>query len=284
MFHQLLQVIMQKIRITFAFGFLALFCFSACKKDETTGVSDAEKANGQDYALSQSLHTDTWQTMLEMAQQQAGLNGLTETSAESRGACPTVTLTPSTPGAFPKTLVLDFGTGCTTSGGATASGQVTATFSGPLTQSGVSITVSLVNFKYKGYTLSGSYSATIQPAGTYNVTVSSGKVTTPDGKNATFTGTLTFVQVEGKNTPTQTTDDVFSISVNLSGTDTEGKAYTAQTTTPLRKALNCAWIVSGVVEIKTTGQAKKTLDFGQGTCDDSATLQVGPVSTPVKLP
>lgn len=280
---------MQKLKIALFSTFAAFVLMTACNKaDDTAGdvITAAEISNTHDYALTQSLYTEAWETVVESAQKEPALNGLTQTGTEDRGTCPTVTLMPLETGVYPKTLTIDFGTGCTTSGGQTASGKIVAVFSGSINQSGTNITVTLENFTYRGYTVAGAYNVKINPVGTYTGTITNGSIKTPEGKTTTYAGTFTAIQIEGQSTSGQnaTGDDVYSISVNLSGVDTNGKNYTAQTNTALRKELDCDWIVSGVVEIKITGQTKKSLDFGQGTCDNMATLKVGPLSTPIQLP
>lgn len=281
--------VMQTIKIAFLTFFAALLFVTACKKDDDSdgnAITAEELTNTNDYALSQALYTKAWETVVESAQKQSSLNGLATTGADDRGECPVVTVEPKESGVFPKTLTIDFGTGCTTNGGQTASGKIVAVFTGTITQSGTNITVTLNNFSYKGYTVGGTYNIKINPVGTYTGTITNGSVKTPDGKTATYAGSFTATQVEGQSTTGSggTTDDVYTIAVNISGVDTNGKNYTAQTTTALRKELDCEWIVSGVVEIKITGQLKKTLDFGQGNCDNVATLKVGPVTSTVQLP
>ncbi len=280
---------MQNLKIALLSAFALLVLITACRKaDDTTEdvIAAEEVSNTRDYALTQSLYTEAWETAVESAQKEAALNGFVQTNAQDRGTCPAVSLMPVEAGVFPKTLTIDFGTGCTTTGGQTASGKITAVFSGEINKSGSNITITLENFTYRGYAVAGTYNVKINPVGTYTGTITNGSIKTPDGKTATYTGTFTATQIEGQSTTGQnaTGDDVYSIAVNLSGVDTNGKSYTAQTTTALRKELDCEWIVSGVVEIKITGQAKKTLDFGQGACDNTATLKVGPLSSTVQLP
>lgn len=280
---------MQQLKIAL-FSILTAFVFmTACQKaEDTTGdaIDAIEVTNTQDYALSQSLYTEAWETVVESAQKESALNGLTNPVAQDRGTCPSVSLLPAETGVFPKTLTIDFGAGCTTTGGQTASGKIVAVFSGTINQSGTNVTVTLENFTYRGYTVTGTYNVKVNPVGTYTGNITNGSIKTPEGKTATYAGTFTAAQIEGQSTSGQnaTGDDVYSMAVNLTGVDTNGKNYTAQTTTALRKELDCEWIVSGVVEIKITGQAKKTLDFGQGTCDNVATLKVGPISSTVQLP
>ena len=264
---------------------ISMVSFLACKKEENdTQISEEDKTSTSDYAKAETIYTEIWHTTLEQALSNPALNGFAGSEVEDRNACPTVSVSPQ--GTYPKVLTLDYASGCTTAKGQEISGQIIATFSGPASQSGITISITLVNLKYKGYTVSGTYSVSCSGPGSYSGSISNGVVVNPQGGTTTYSGTFSVVQVEGTSTNglNQQSDDVYNISLNITGVDTNGKTYTVKTTSPLRKELDCAWIVSGAIEVKTGNTAKKTLDFGTGTCDDQATLTVGPLSTSITLP
>lgn len=264
---------------------ISMVSFFACKKEENdTQISEEDKTSTSDYAKAETIYTEIWYTTLEQALSNPALNGMVGAPVEDRNACPTVSVSPQ--GTFPKVLTLDYATGCVTPKGQSISGQIIATFSGPASQTGTTISVTLVNFKYKGYTVSGTYSVSCAGPGSYSGSISNGVIVNPQGGTTTYSGTFSVVQVEGASTNglNQQADDVYNISLNIAGVDTNGKVYTTKTTSPLRKELDCAWIVSGAIEVKIGNTAKKTLDFGTGNCDDQATLTVGPLSTPITLP
>jgi hypothetical protein len=278
--------------------FIALFSvsltfFTACKKEEVatdpTEVSASEKLNGGDYSKSENLFSEAYQMVEMEAQKEPTLNDFTGTTGTPLVVCPAVTITP-TGNTFPKTLTLDYGTGCTTKLGKSVSGKITAVFTGKIKQTGGSVTVTFQDFKYKGYTLGGTYKATFTSTMGSTAQITNGTIATPDGKNMTYSSSFTIVQTEGISTTFITNgeagilDDVYAISGSGSGTDQTAKTYTVAITTPLIKKLNCEWITTGVVEIKITGAVTKKLDFGAGNCDNQATLMVGQFSTPVTLP
>jgi hypothetical protein len=265
---------------------ISLVTFFACKKEEAdTVISEEDRTNTSDYAKAETIYAEIWYTTLEQARSNPALNGYTGSSSDDRSICPTITVSPQ--GSYPKTLTLDYGTGCTTPKGQTLSGKIVAVFSGPINQTGVTIAISFVNFNYKGYTISGTYAVTTTGAGVYSGTISNGSIQTPSsGGTITYSGSFVVTQVEGANTTglNQQSDDVYNITLDVAGIDTGGKAYTAKTTSPLRKELDCEWIVSGSIEVKSGNTPKKTLDFGAGTCDNMATLKVGQLTTPITLP
>ena len=265
-------------------GLLLVF-FIACKKDETDikTINDEDRLTSKEYSSAETAFTAVWNMTLEAAQNEPSLNGFAN-EATDRNTCPAVSVTPT--GTYPKTLTLDYGTGCTTPQGQLISGKIIAVFAGPVNNPNTSIAISFTDFKYKGYTVQGAYSVSVVSAGSYAGTITGGSIINPQGQTYTYAGTLTAIQVAGMDTkgPQSQSDDVYEISTNISGTDSGGKAYTAKTTSPLRKEMACEWVVSGVVEVKVGNTAKKTLDFGTGQCDDQATLKVGAVTTPVTLP
>jgi hypothetical protein len=53
-------------------------------------------------------------------------------------------------------------------------------------------------------------------------------------------------------------------------------------TTPLIKSFTCKWISKGVIKISVNDQ-NGTLNYGNGNCDDEATITVNGVSKTIKL-
>ena len=62
-----------------------------------------------------------------------------------------------------------------------------------------------------------------------------------------------------------------SISGSWESVNRKGVARASTITTNLRREYACRYIVSGVLEISRDG-IKATLDFGDGTCDNKATV------------
>jgi hypothetical protein len=81
--------------------------------------------------------------------------------------------------------------------------------------------------------------------------------------------------VAGDNTPLFLLDDAYEIVGTSSGTNSSGKTYSFATQTPLLKSIGCQWIKSGKLSIKREGKKDALIDYGTGTCDDKATLNVG---------
>jgi hypothetical protein len=45
-------------------------------------------------------------------------------------------------------------------------------------------------------------------------------------------------------------------------------------TVPVEKRASCTWITKGRIDLTPEGLATRTVDYGDGTCDDKATLTI----------
>jgi hypothetical protein len=110
--------------------------------------------------------------------------------------------------------------------------------------------------------------------------VTNGKLTFPSGKTATFESTETVRQTAGGATAANKTDDVYEIMGTRSGVNRNGKIYTATVTKALVKKGDCQFIVSGIIEI-TKESASRSLDYGNGECDNQGTATLADGTTKV---
>lgn len=77
-------------------------------------------------------------------------------------------------------------------------------------------------------------------------------------------------------------DNVYLITGNSSVTQKNGKTKTILITEALRREAFCKNIVSGKLEITKDGTSS-VLDYGDGECDDLATLTIGDIETIIEL-
>jgi hypothetical protein len=78
----------------------------------------------------------------------------------------------------------------------------------------------------------------------------------------------------GYNTPADPNDDVFTFTGTASGTDRNGINFTVNVITPIEKRGDCRYITKGIFEVVPEGKNTRTVDFGNGTCDNKATLKI----------
>jgi hypothetical protein len=106
-------------------------------------------------------------------------------------------------------------------------------------------------------------------------------VTFPNGNEYHRVGNRIREMIEGFGTPMIWADNVFTISGNWTTTFPAG-TRTSSITTPLRAEANCPHIVSGVITTVRDNNTA-TLDYGNGDCDNQATLTVNGNSTTITL-
>ena len=171
-----------------------------------------------------------------------------------------------------KIVTLDFGDGCETKRGRILTGKIIIEYVRSV--DGYSKTVSFESFTVEGNSVEGSKSiskvkenASGNPEKTHMVDIT---ITLTTGEVIAKKGQKVKEKIEGADTDTRG-DDVYSISGNWESVNKEGETKKAVITTNLRREYACKYIVSGVIEL-TKDASTYTLDFGDGTCDNLATL------------
>lgn len=191
--------------------------------------------------------------------------------------CPTVTWS-AAQGTFPNTCTIDFGTSCTGRNGHVLSGQITVQVSAPYFEEGSVRVTSTDNLTCDGNSM--AYTRTVTNMGFndndqmhWSVVVSGTRVKATDGSEATWTANRTRTMTAGLETADNLEDDVYEITGTATGTCPKGNAFSSTITTPLVKRGDCEWIVSGVEVTAADGRrGGRTLDFGDGSCDDKGTV------------
>ena len=189
-------------------------------------------------------------------------------------SCATITVTPLN--GFPKTIVIDFGTGCTSPNGIIRKGIINVTLSDSLRKTGSVAVLTFSNYYVSGYKKEGTITWTnTSPAGgkSWNRKVENGKITAPNGNYWLHSGIMDIVQTAGVATPQDLLDDVYSITGNRTVTNAAGKTRTATVLNALQKKTICANIDKGTVKIQGPNHYA-IIDFGDGTCDNLATLSI----------
>lgn len=257
---------------------------TSCKKDEEEKV-DNETTTAQDNALAQNIFDDMKKVVEEAADDEGNTTAKTSFSF---GSCATVSIDPtwSDTATWPKTMTIDFGaTNCTGNNGVNRRGKLIVTLSDRFRNSGSILTVLPQSYYVNDHLVEGTKVITNNGRNSSNnlsftVQVTNVKITFPAGGSTTWESTRTNEWVGGESTTLFThaipgiCDDVFLITGSASGISRSGKAYTATITSPLRKEACCRWLVSGVIDIVPSGGLVRTVNFGSGACDNSATITI----------
>jgi hypothetical protein len=280
-----------------------LVCAIACKKDSSSTTSTNDDQTTATLAAgatsSESIYDDTFDVVTQSSEQAGISTKALEPSSGGMGralnnqslssyvavACATITLAPADTTTFPKTMTIDYGTGCTSTNGITRKGKLIVTLTARLSTPGATISITFDSYSVNGYTITGTYAIT-PVAGTsgalnYTISVTNGSITIPSGAMYSYSATETYTQVAGIGTTT-ITDDTYNItgSITYSG---GGLTVTGTIVTPLVRAEDCPNITQGTIDY-VYNNVKGVLDFGSGTCDNVATVKVGPITNTVTLP
>jgi hypothetical protein len=260
----------------FAFAMISLAIgFNSCKKNNETVVEEFEntfEASGNQ-AVTNNLSQDAEDVFLEVAQDNNVAGNFAPEPVANVIPCATVTITPLV--GFPKTIVIDFGTSCTHNG-ITRSGKINIVLTDSVRKSGSQATMTFTNYFVNLYKVEGTYTWTnTSTANTRSWTrvTTGGKITAPDARYWLHEGSRTVTQTAGVGTPTPL-DDVFSIYPGThTVTNSSNISRTCNILEALQRKVACSNIDKGKIKVQGPNHYA-TIDFGDGTCDNLATLSI----------
>lgn len=274
--------------------FAAIVAFSACQKSEISSFDSAETTVARDNARMDN-ESDKISSVINGIAATNGMNSIGEKLQGPGGnivlpACATVTLDTTSD---PKSITIDFGSTpclCDEWDGRYRQGIIKATWTGAYKEPGTVLTITTTDY-YRGdatdqmdkYDLNKTVTNLgFNDAGNleYHV-VATANVTYYNGETANWNVDKTREWTEGEST-NDVSDDVFSITGGVNGTNRNGLPVTATITTPIIKNA-CDWYVSGVVEISRGNLPTITLDYGNGNCDNVATLSANGQTKTIEL-
>ncbi|MFP5471312.1 MAG: hypothetical protein ACLGGV_06925 [Bacteroidia bacterium] len=273
---------MKKILVV---SILALVLATSCAKRK----ANKETTDFEDNSLAEVGFNDALK-VAESAMADSSLNKSTSYFKSVFGACATVTINPPAgTTTFPKTITVDFGNGgCVDTYDIERKGKVIVTLTDKYRNTGSVTTLTTENFYVEGYKIEGTKTVTnkgTNAAGNleYSVEITNGKITYPDGDVTTMESSRVREWIEGESTPLNPFDDVYSITGTAEGVNRDGRAYTLTVTSALRVQLNCRWITKGTMEIQPEDLKLRTVDFGDGSCDNDATVNIGKKTYPIEM-
>jgi len=167
--------------------------------------------------------------------------------------------------------------------GPVKNGSIRIVATGPIIIPGTSITLSFQNFTIDGNAVEGNKTLTNVNGLTFNLALVGGKITFTDGTTITRASNITLTWTAGFVTLLRPWDDEFSISGSGTGTTRKGAAYAWNISKPLILKLSCFWLVEGAITF-THGDNSFVLDYGNGACDDLATISAHGITKEITLP
>lgn len=261
-----------------------LLILGGCQKDSTTN-----------YVVPEAGSTNSSESTVVMADATfEGLNGYVESYLSLSGLksspipilCPSISATLTT--TFPINISLDWGTGCSSALDTTIrSGKLYISLSGKMNVPNSVATFTFYNFVSNGNTITGTHRITCVGLNAGNSwprykIFTEAKIEFPDKKFMTYRAEYVRLKSEGSATAALD-DDVYRIEGSSSGKDRNGRTWSASFPSALVKKNSCKWFSSGSVLITPQGELPRTINFGEGTCDNKATLKIGDKITTISL-
>jgi hypothetical protein len=257
--------------------------FYSCEKDEPAAkITEEDVAVAEDDALVDALFSDIWEAVdhaLQIVDDQL-YNAQLKSQEVVADSCPSITVDHPDTTHWPKVITIDYGeTDCVGFYGNTRRGKIVIIITGRYRMEGSQKTVTLVDYYINDIHLEGT--KTIINNGrnenknlTFTVELVEGKVTTPNELVIEREFTRIREWVAGEATGSHW-DDVYFITGNASGVNFKGESYTRTILIPLEWAASCRFIKSGSVESVVGDRMPVILDYGEGECDNVATISRG---------
>jgi len=258
-----------------AFLFTISILFFSCSQDETT-LPVANNFNSQEFSKSEEANKiaeEVNSIIIKDYEEDSANKSASNYSTPYLPSCVTRTITSN---GTNHSIEFDFGTTpCVMPNGNSITGKITYTYIGDILANTKTITYTLTNFTFNDKQVEGSdiinhvrSNTNGNPQSTIIVNFT---ITWPDGLVGIRTGTIVREWTEGSDTLLDWTNDVFLVSGNWSTTFSNGNTYSSNITTSLRRELTCWYFVSGTIEFNYSG-LQFSGDYGNGTCDNNATL------------
>ncbi len=277
---------------------LTVITYSACQKDDYKKESTAASTTSvEENALADETFTDIFADLAGLAHDDEGpFSSIKKRKSEKiftdvndslddhqhNFGCADVTVAPEGT-KWPKTVTVDFGTGCTHHG-ITKKGKIIAVFSNDFRIDSSKINISFDGFYVNDHKIEGTSTITnkgenISGNHEFTIEIKNGKII--GNKTLSWSSMKTIEWAKGID-KTSPLDDKLRITGTASGINTAGKNFTVNITKHLVRPVVCPFFTEGTLEVK---QADNTLilDYGEGTCDNEATVTVNGQSIDIEL-
>ncbi len=263
--------------------------FSSCEMDKTAIMED-DLIFAEEDALSEVVFDDAMESVddaviLTEGQFTGGLKSMPQMAD-----CREITVDKPDSARWPKEITIDWGEeGCTGPNGQTRSGKIKITIDGWMFVPGSSRSVEFIDYYINDIKVEGTRTTTNEGRNddgnlVFRSELENGKLIIPRIDSSSTNSAVNYIEiskeftrfrewVEGELTRNPW-DNVFYITGHAEGTNFRQEAYTRTITYRLEKNMSCRFIVSGTVEISVEERPVITLDYGNGECDNKATVTI----------
>jgi hypothetical protein len=256
---------------------------TSCNKDDDIQTEDTTIAREDSFAES------VFERVSDIADEAYNLSSgnlkSTEWNRVFLSGCATVTLDTTV---MPRVLTIDFGdTNCLCLDGRYRRGKILLTFNGRYRHPGTVITMGFDEYHVNDNKIDGSKVVTnmgpnedgnicftIEIIGVIYRANNGGVISWNSSREREW------IQGFPSGNPW---DDIYLITGTANGTLANGYTWEREIINPLRVELACRFIVSGTVEIRPENRPLRILDYGNGDCDNIATVVVNGVTYTIYL-
>lgn len=282
-------------------AFATVLILTGCQKEQSASTPAEQQQEEQSVVYSaesetqsQAVFEDVTDNVLgvdeEVGLGGVGVFGRTDASGQvlkvtEPTGCVKVTITPIQRNVFPKTVVMDFGAGCTING-RLRSGKIITHYTGRLIEPGQSAITTFENYKIDELKVEGKHkltNSTVPGANQrqFTVEVHDAKLIWANGNYEEWNSKRVNTQIEGNGT-IPPADDIFRITGSSRGKTKKGDvtvAWNTEITEPLIKKFTCRWLSKGIIKTVREGLPANTrwvgiINFGNGDCDNKASLTI----------
>ena len=283
-----------------AFSLITAITFSSCKKEESLTPLTATETDPVELAVTQQATTeeaeseaqfdDVFNITASMNTSEVGedlgvsanVSGLTElgSTTANTARCFTITVVPNIPNVFPKTVTVDFGTGCLGRDGKYRKGKIVSIYTNRMVVPGAKVSTTFIGYYVDSLKIEGTHiteNTSNSNMQGWKVKVIDGKITnTNNNRWKKWNSIKDVLQVAGNGTPNFPLDDIYKIEGAATGSNSGGHTWSSLITEPLIKKFACPWIVQGKVRLNRDGRTA-LLDYGNGNCDNQAVIYINGV-------
>ena len=263
---------------------LSTALFFGCEEDQTNKfLTEEEEAVIMEDAASDNVIEAMDYEVDYYSSSQETIEGINEGNKKNSqwlrwryadGVGPAVTVDPIGT-AFPKTITLDYGDGIELVNGRKISGKIIIDVSDRPLKDGATREITLQNFYVDSVHIEGgatrTFTGTRDTERVFN-NVSDLTITFADSTVIYRTSERTRTLVDGFETLFRHSDDVIMIEGFVDYETSNGKTFSKTIINPLTKTGACRFITEGTVSFTLNGENFAELDYGDGSCDDVATI------------
>lgn len=194
---------------------------------------------------------------------------------------PEITITPFDADTWPKTITIDYGSvnmACADMRDRRGIIQIIASdyFSNP----NCILDISFDEFYQNDYKMDGNMQIIYDGENEeghklYHVSITNGQIQSPDEKTYHYEQNTEREWIEGIETPNPW-DDIHTIRGSQNGISSDSVEYSLNIndSIPLNVLIGCRWIRAGIIDIEIESLPDMQLDYGEGVCDNAATITI----------